>query len=127
MINFIRFRESQTEVIDEHFNKAERTKLRIEQLYDDKQAKELQLADLERNRAATQRLMQEKEKRNNELKNRLLELKRGQEAVAEKLERARGEQTRLKELLQQKAENKENVQRHTHSRVLQRWRTRCAT
>ena len=65
MINFIRFRESQTEVIDEHFNKAERTKLRIEQLYDDKQAKELQLADLERNRAAAQRLMQEKERRNN--------------------------------------------------------------
>ncbi|KAF2031546.1 hypothetical protein EK21DRAFT_99700 [Setomelanomma holmii] len=111
MINFIRFRESQTEVIDEHFNKAERTKLRIEQLYDDKQAKEQQLADLERNRAATQRLMQEKEKRNNELKNRLLELKRGQEAVAEKLERARAEQSRLKELLQQKVENKENVQR----------------
>jgi kinetochore protein Nuf2 len=111
MINFIRFRESQTEVIDEHFNKAERTKLRIEQLYDDKQAKEMQLADLERNRAATQRLMQEREKRNNELKNRLLELKRGQEAVSEKLERARAEQSRLKELLQQKVENKENVQR----------------
>lgn len=111
MINFIRFRESQTEVIDEHFNKAERTKLRIEQLYNDKQAKELQLADLERNRAATQKLMQEKERRNNELKNRLLELKRGQEAVAEKLEHARAEQNRLRELLQQKAENKENVHR----------------
>jgi len=111
MINFIRFRESQTEIIDEHFNKAERTKLRIEQLYDDKQAKEMQLADLERNRAATQRLMQEKEKRNNELKTRLLELKRGQEAVAEKLERAKAEQDRLKKLLQQKVENKENVQR----------------
>jgi len=111
MINFIRFRESQTEIIDEHFNKAERTKLRIEQLYDDKQAKEMQLAELERNRAATQRLMQEKEKRNNELKSRLLELKRGQEAVAEKLERAKAEQDRLKKLLQQKVENKENVQR----------------
>lgn len=111
MINFIRFRESQTEIIDEHFNKAERTKLRIEQLYNDKQAKEMQLADLERNRAATQRLMQEKEKRNNELKSRLLELKRGQEAVAEKLERAKMEQDRLKKLLQQKVENKENVQR----------------
>ncbi|CAA9965055.1 hypothetical protein CFE70_007903 [Pyrenophora teres f. teres 0-1] len=111
MINFIRFRESQTEIIDEHFNKAERTKLRIEQLYDDKQIKEQQLADLERNRAATQRLMQEKEKRNNELKTRLLELKRGQEAVAEKLERAKAEQDRLKKLLQQRVENKENVQR----------------
>lgn len=111
MINFIRFRESQTNVIDEHFNKAERTKLRIEQLYNDKQAKEMQLGELERNRAATQKLMQEREKRNNELKNRLLELKRGQEAVAEKLERAKAEQARLKELLQQKVENKENVQR----------------
>jgi kinetochore protein Nuf2 len=111
MINFIRFRESQTEIIDEHFNKAERTKLRIEQLYDDKQAKEQQLADLERNRAATQKLMAEKEKRHNELKNRLRELSKGQEAVAEKLERAKGEQDRLKKLLQQKAENKENVQR----------------
>ena len=111
MINFIRFRESQTEVIDEHFNKAERTKLRIEQLYNDKEAKEMQLAELQRNRAATERLMQEKAKRNDELKSRLLELKRGQEGVMEKLERAKAEQARLKELLQQRVENKENVQR----------------
>ncbi|KAF1938198.1 kinetochore protein nuf2 [Clathrospora elynae] len=111
MINFIRFREEQTAVIDEHFNKGERTKNRIEQLFQDKQAKEQQLADLERNRAATQKLMQEREKRNSELKSRLLELKRGQEAVAEKLERARAEQDRLKKMLQQKVENKENVQR----------------
>lgn len=111
MINFIRFRESQTGVIDEHFNKAERTKLRIEQLYNDKEAKEMQLAELQRNRAATEKLMQEKEKRNAELRNRLLELKRGQEAVVEKLERAKAEQARLKEMLQQKVENKENVQR----------------
>jgi kinetochore protein Nuf2 len=110
MINFIRFRESQTEIIDEHFNKAERTKLRIEQLYDDKQAKEQHLADLERNRAATQKLMAEKEKRNEELKNRLRELKRGQELVAEKVERAKAEHDRLKKLLQQKAEHKEDVQ-----------------
>lgn len=111
MINFIRFRESQTSAIDEHFNKAERTKLRIEQLYHDNQAKEMQLAELERNRLATQKLMQEKEKRNNELKSRLLELKKGQEAVAEKLERAREEQNRLKAMLQQKVEQKEIVQR----------------
>lgn len=111
MINFIRFRESQTAVIDEHFNKAERTKLRIEQLYNDKETKEMQLAELQRNRTATERLMAEKQKRNEELKARLLELKRGQEAVMEKLERAKAEQTRLKEMLQQKVENKENVQR----------------
>ncbi|KAF1950801.1 hypothetical protein CC80DRAFT_539363 [Byssothecium circinans] len=111
MINFIRFRESQTDIIDEHFNKSERTKLRIEELYDEKQAKEMQLADLERNRVATKRLMQEKEQRNAELKNRLLELKRAQEMVAEKLSRAKTEQDRLKALLQTKVENKENVQR----------------
>ncbi|KAF2196402.1 Nuf2 like protein [Delitschia confertaspora ATCC 74209] len=111
MINFIRFRESQTEAIDEHFNKAERTKLRIEQLYNDNQAKEQQLLELERNRKATQALMAEKEKRNNELKQRLLELKKGQEAVADKLNQVREEQNRLKSLLQERVEQKENVQR----------------
>lgn len=111
MINFIRFREAQTEVIDEHFNKAQRTKLRIEQLYDEKQTKEMQLLDLERNRAATQKVMKEKEKRNGELKTRLLELQQAQKAVQEKLDRAKEEQNRLKALLQQKVENKENVSR----------------
>ncbi|OCK78949.1 kinetochore protein nuf2 [Lepidopterella palustris CBS 459.81] len=102
IINFIRFRESQTSVIDEHFNKAERTKLRIEQLYHDNQAKERQLSELERNRKATEAAMREKEKRNNELKQRLLDLKKGQERVAEKLERVREEQSRLKSILEEK-------------------------
>jgi chromosome segregation ATPase len=71
----------------------------------------MQLQELERNRNATQKLMAEREKRNSELKSRLLELKKGQEAVAEKLERAREEQKRLKALLEQKVENKENISR----------------
>ncbi|KAF2651450.1 kinetochore protein nuf2 [Lophiostoma macrostomum CBS 122681] len=107
MINFIRFRESQTSVIDEHFNKAERTKLRIEQLFNDKQAKEMQLYELERNRVATQKLMAEREKRNNELKVQLRELQKGQEALAEKLETAKEEQKNLRALLERKAEAKE--------------------
>ncbi|KAF2272979.1 kinetochore protein nuf2 [Westerdykella ornata] len=111
MINFIRFRESQTEVIDEHFNKAERTKIRIEQLFNDKEDKEMQLQELQRNRHATEKIMQDREKRNKELKSRLLELKQGQEAVAKKLERAREEQNKLKALLQQKVEAKEIAQR----------------
>jgi kinetochore protein Nuf2 len=111
MINFIRFRESQTAVIDEHFNKSQRTKLRIEELYDEKQAKEMHLADLERNRIATKRLMEEKERRNAELKQILREMKSRQETVQEKLERAKDQQLRLKALLQSKVENKENVQR----------------
>lgn len=111
MINFIRFRESQTAVIDEHFNKAERTKLRIEQLYHDKHAKEIQVAELERNSAATAKLMEEKTKRNDELKARLRELPRAQKAVMERLERVKEEQNKLKALLMQKVEAKEAVQR----------------
>jgi kinetochore protein Nuf2 len=109
MINFIRFRESQTEVIDEHFNKSQRTKLRIEQLYDEKETKEIQLADLERNRLATQRLLQEKEKRYNDLKMRLRELGKEQEMVQDKVARAKEQQHSLKALLQKRYEDKENI------------------
>ena len=35
LINFVRFRESQTPMIDEHFNKTEKTKTRIDTLYAD--------------------------------------------------------------------------------------------
>lgn len=111
MINFIRFRESQTEVIDEHFNKSQRTKLRIEQLYDEKETKEIQLADLERNRHATQRLLQEKEKRYNELKSRLRELGKEQEVVQEKVARAKEQSAKLKTILTKKYEDKENISR----------------
>lgn len=114
MINFIRFRESQTDAIDEHFNKSQRTKLRIEQLYNDKQHKEQQLLELKRNHAATQKLRDEKQKRNSELRAKLLELKREQEAVTKKVELAKKEDVRLKALLQSKAENKENVQREVY-------------
>jgi kinetochore protein Nuf2 len=43
LINFVRFRESQTAVIDEHFNKAEGTKARIETLYAENQEMEQRL------------------------------------------------------------------------------------
>lgn len=102
IINFIRFRESQTKVIDEHFNKAEQTKLRIESLFNENQDKEEQLAELERNRIAVERQLQEREKRNTELRQRLLELKKSQERVAEKLERVKEEQSHLKGVLEEK-------------------------
>ncbi|KAF2750193.1 hypothetical protein M011DRAFT_438112 [Sporormia fimetaria CBS 119925] len=111
LINFIRFRESQTEVIDEHFNKAERTKLRIEQLFNDKESKEMQLRELERNRMATQKILQDREKRNNELKNRLKELEQIQRTIIKEVERAKDESVKLKALLQQKVEAKEIAQR----------------
>jgi kinetochore protein Nuf2 len=80
----------------------ERTKLRIENLLHDNQAKADHLADLERNRKATEIAMREKEKRNSELKQRLLDLKRSQERVAEKLEQVKAEQQRLKGILEDK-------------------------
>ncbi|KAK7554262.1 kinetochore protein nuf2 [Phyllosticta citricarpa] len=104
IINFIRFRESQTSVIDEHFNKSERTKLRIEQLYHENQDKENHLSELERTRKATEAQMAAKERRQKELKQRLLDLKMGQEKVVEKLEMVKEEQRRLKELLENKTE-----------------------
>ncbi|KAF2754540.1 kinetochore protein nuf2 [Pseudovirgaria hyperparasitica] len=114
IINFIRFRESQTGVIDEHFNKSERTKLRIEQLYHENQAKEEQLHELNRTRQATERAMKDRERRNNELKQRLLELKKGQERVAEKLERVKEDQQRLKGILQEKTETTLQVKQEAH-------------
>ena len=113
IINFIRFRESQTAVIDEHFNSAERTKSQIETLYNENQEKEEQLQEMQRNRKNVEQAVIEKDKRNAELKTRLLELKKGQERVAEKLERAKAEQSRLKAVLEEKNRQALNVRRET--------------
>lgn len=48
--------------------------------------------------------VKEKTKRNDELKQRLLELKKGQERVAERLERVRGEKSRLTGTLEERTE-----------------------
>ncbi|KAK3079323.1 hypothetical protein LTS18_005147, partial [Coniosporium uncinatum] len=102
IINFIRFRESQTSIIDAHFNKSERTKLRIESLYASNAAASQQLALLERQKRATDAALSQKEKRAAELKARLLELKRGQERVAERMEACKSESTSLKRSLEEK-------------------------
>ena len=102
IINFIRFRESQTSVIDEHYNSSERTKNMIEQLYHSNQEKEERLQEMQQNRKNVEQAIKDKEKRNQELKTRLLELKKSQERVTEKLERVKGEQGRLKTLLEDK-------------------------
>ncbi|KAF2166104.1 hypothetical protein M409DRAFT_66976 [Zasmidium cellare ATCC 36951] len=102
IINFIRFRESQTNVIDEHYNSSEKTKNTIEQLYLANQEKEEQVQEMERNAKNVEHAMKDKERRNQELKTRLLELKKAQERVTEKLERVKGEQSRLKSVLEDK-------------------------
>jgi kinetochore protein Nuf2 len=103
-INFIRFRETHTNVIDENFNRAEATKARIETLYTENQDMEQRLADMKRNRTAMEAAVKEKMRRNDELKARLLELRKGQERVAEQLERAKAEKSRSQALLEEKTE-----------------------
>ncbi|KAL9635447.1 MAG: hypothetical protein Q9164_003456 [Protoblastenia rupestris] len=95
IINFVRFRESHTAVIDEHFNKAETTKARIETLYGENQDMEARLEEMRRERKTMDQQVKEKTKRNDELKQRLLELKKGQERIAERLENVKAERGRL--------------------------------
>ena len=104
VINFVRFRESQTAVIDEHFNRAERTKLRVEQLFRDNAAAEARLAELQRNRTSADAQLRERERRSAELKQRLLELQKGSERVQDRLDRVKNESARLRGTLQQKTE-----------------------
>lgn len=100
IINFIRFRESQTGVIDEHYNSSERTKNMIDQLYHANQEKEDALYEMQQNRKNVEQAIRDKEKRSQELKARLLELKKTQERMTEKLDRVKGEQGRMKSLLE---------------------------
>jgi kinetochore protein Nuf2 len=86
IINFVRFRESQTAVIDEHFNKAETTKVRIETLYMENQDMEARLDEMKRNRKAMEVHIAEKVKRNEDLKQRLLQLRQSQEKVTRRFE-----------------------------------------
>ncbi|KAK6391504.1 hypothetical protein LTR65_004339 [Meristemomyces frigidus] len=109
IINFIRFRESQTSVIDQHYNSSERTKNDIEQLYHANQEKEEQLQEMQQNRKNVEQAIKDKERRNQELKTRLLELKKSQERVTEKLERVKGEQGRLKTMLEDRTTTVMNV------------------
>ncbi|CAI4210920.1 unnamed protein product [Parascedosporium putredinis] len=102
LINFVRFRESQTSIIDEHFNRAETTKTRIETLYGDNQDKEAQLEEMRHRRKAMEAQVREKTMRNEELKQKLLELRRNQEKVAARLEEAKIKKNELATALEDK-------------------------
>lgn len=104
LINFVRFRESQTPVIDEHFNKGEKVKSRIDTLYTENQEMEQRLEEMRRTLKANEAQVKEKVRRNDELKARLLELRRNQERVAEMLERAKADKARRQAQLEEKTE-----------------------
>ncbi|KAI0482497.1 Nuf2 family protein [Xylariaceae sp. FL0804] len=106
LINFVRFRESQTNVIDEHFNRAEQTKARIETLYGENQDAEGRLVEMRHNRRAMEAQVREKTERNEELKKTLLELRRNQEKVAARLEEAKAKKGELAQRLEQKTTEK---------------------
>ncbi|KAI5463490.1 Nuf2 family-domain-containing protein [Mariannaea sp. PMI_226] len=106
LINFVRFRESQTSVIDEHYNKSESAKTRIETLYNENQENEARLDEMRHNRKAMEAQVREKAMRNEELKRRLLELRRNQEKVATRLEEAKQQKGELTSLLEQRAQEK---------------------
>lgn len=106
LINFVRFRESQTHVIDEHFDKAEKTKARIETLYQDNQDMEARLNEMKRNRRAMEAQVREKTARNEDLKKNLLELRRNQEKVAARLEEAKEKKGELAQRLEQRTAEK---------------------
>lgn len=104
LINFVRFRESQTAVIDEHFNKSEKTKTRIEALIVENQEMEQHIEEIKRSQKAVEGQVKEKVRRNDELKARLLELRRNQERIAEALERAKADKARRQALFEEKME-----------------------
>ncbi|KAL9082061.1 MAG: hypothetical protein Q9159_006748, partial [Coniocarpon cinnabarinum] len=110
IINFIRFRESQTTTIDEHLNKSEHTKTRIQQLYDENQDAEDHVRDLEANRKAMEAAEHKKEDRIKELTQIIKNLKEESDRLQEKHNRMRAEQQRLKDVLTQKIEQNMQTQ-----------------
>ncbi|MCJ1252344.1 kinetochore-associated Ndc80 complex subunit nuf2 [Lignoscripta atroalba] len=113
IINFVRFRESQTATIDEHFNKAESTKARIETLYLGNQDMEGRLDEMKRGRKAMEGQMKDKTKKNEDLKAKLLELNHVQLKITERLEKAKTEKIRLTEVLEDRTERKLVCQRES--------------
>jgi len=113
VINYLRFRESQASIADEHYNKTEKTKQRIEALSAENQAKEDQRNGLDRNRRNVEALIAEKEKRYNALKDRLLVLKDVQGRVVERLDRIREDQARLKTAIEEGMATKVTAQQES--------------
>ncbi|KAG5916248.1 kinetochore-associated Ndc80 complex subunit nuf2 [Claviceps africana] len=114
LINFVRFRESQTSVIDEHYNRFESTKTRIETLYAENQDKEARLQHMRHDRQAMEAQVRDKTSRNEELKKQLLELRRHQEKVAARLDDAKQRKGDLTSLLEQRTHDRATLRQESH-------------
>lgn len=102
IINFVRFRESQTSVIDEHFNKAENTKARIELLIQQNQDMAVRIEEMKRGRKAMEGQVQEKVRRNEELKKKLIEAKHGQPKIVQHFDKVKTKKVELTTSLEDK-------------------------
>lgn len=102
IINFVRFRESQTGVIDKHFNLAETSKARIETLYMENQDMEARLQEMKLRRSEMEHRSKEKAARNQELKQRLRALQGNQTEVMARYEGLQRRKDELSETLREK-------------------------
>lgn len=106
LINFVRFREAQTNVVDKYYNHSEATKLKIENMYGENKENEERLERMKQKRQDMEAAVQEKTTRNEELKKRLLTLQREQEKISIRLEDAKLKKSELAEVLEQKTQEK---------------------
>lgn len=103
VINFLRFRESHTTVIDKHFDETERTKLRVQQLYAEKENIDAHLSRMQRGSAALEKAIKVKEEEFPEAKARLRSLNTVRDRLQAQLKKIESERERLKTTYEQRA------------------------
>ncbi|KAJ5642764.1 Kinetochore protein Nuf2, partial [Penicillium lividum] len=104
LINFVRFRESQTPIIDKHLNDTEEMKTRIQELFAKNQEMRQRLAKSQHEQPINQAEVREKVARNDELKARLLDLRREQSQVAENIDHIKYQRARRQQQLEEKTQ-----------------------
>jgi kinetochore protein Nuf2 len=113
IINFVRWRESQTSIIDKHFDEAERTKLRVQQLYSEKEQLEQRLLHLQRERIAVDKANAEKEKQFSELKPNLKNLIEKKDRLQDDWNRCQGDLEGLKKTYEDRATSLDMLREET--------------
>lgn len=114
LINFVRFRESQTNVIDEHFNKTAAMRSRIERLYSENHDNQARLEKRHCERNAAEKQVLDRSRRNDELKVSLLQLRDTQREVAERLMRMKSNKHALSESVAQKHHEMSTLQQENN-------------
>ena len=105
MINFIRFRESQNDTIDEHFSKAERTKKRIDHLYNENDRLREDLDKLKRERKSLDASYTAKKEKNDVMTHKLRATYKDQEKITERLARVKVQKEELGNVLKERTTN----------------------